>query len=71
MIPDKRGEYPVQWKCPYCGHEQHDSVHPQYGPFISSTCGECGRVSHDDQLDPQSLASWEAARTAAEKENTQ
>lgn len=61
------GEFLVKgWKCPGCGHVQDDSVHPVDGPFFTCICGECGKDFQDSDLDQQSLASWNAARFAAE-----
>lgn len=65
------GEYACTWTCPFCHQKQNDSIHPVYGPFISTTCGNCGRASHDFQLDAASVASLEVARTAAEQEQQQ
>lgn len=62
------GEYSCAWKCPGCGRVQKDSVHPTQGPFVSCTCGACGRTFHDHHLDAASLRSWEDARTAAEND---
>lgn len=57
------------WGCPSCGHEQQDTVHPVRGPWISCTCGNCGRAFSDEQLDEQSRDSWEDARATAEAYN--
>ena len=54
------------WVCPDCGHSQSDSVHPTLGPFLSCTCGKCGRVFSDEQLDAESLSNWSEARDAAD-----
>jgi hypothetical protein len=60
-------EFSVEWQCPFCKAKQTDTVHPNYGPFVTSTCEPCGMMSCDDDLDPESLAAWEEARTAAEQ----
>lgn len=60
------GEYHCKWTCPRCGSHQHDSVHPVDGPWITCCCSDCGGGFDDTQLDEQSLASFEAARCAAE-----
>lgn len=62
----ENGEYHVEWTCPGCSYFQHDSVHIYDGPWISCTCEKCGEAFDDDDLDRESLLSWEKARIAAE-----
>ena len=59
-------EFPCEWTCPKCRTFQRDSVNPELGPFVTCTCTECGVSFSDSDLDPVSLASWEAARLLAE-----
>lgn len=61
------GEFSVTWTCPHCHTEQNDSVHPTEGPYVSCTCGTCGRSFSDENLDEKSLAAWEIARDEAER----
>lgn len=60
----------VQWTCPGCGSLQQDSVHPTLGPFVSCTCGACGKVFSDSQLSEEDAERWESARAQAEEMRT-
>ncbi len=60
-------EIPFDWACPACNHEQTDTVNPELGPYLSLTCGACGKVFSDEQLSDVDSESWEMARQAAER----
>lgn len=62
-------EATVEWTCPSCKAQQTDSVHPRYGPFISSTCSECGKTFCDEQLTFADVARWDEARDWAETQD--
>lgn len=59
-------EFPVEWTCPNCQSPQVDTVHPQMGPFLSATCGECGNLFDDADLSENDRLSWNDARDRAE-----
>lgn len=63
-------EATVTWTCPDCRATQTDSVHPELGPYISSTCGECGKTFNDEHLTLADVVAWNAARDWAEAEST-
>lgn len=54
------------WTCPDCKHVQDDTVHPELGPYISVTCGNCGQSFSDEQLSEEDRAKWNDARDFAE-----
>lgn len=60
-------EFPFTWTCPKCCHCQGDTVNPVLGPYVNLICGKCGDVSEEPCLDETSIASWEAARSEADK----
>jgi transcription elongation factor Elf1 len=61
-------EATVTWTCPECQATQTDSVHPRLGPYISSTCGNCGKTFNDEHLSAQDIEAWDAARNWAEEQ---
>lgn len=63
-------EVVVEWTCPDCQRLQQDSVHPTLGPFVSCTCGDCGKVFSDGQLSEEDAERWESARAQAEEMRT-
>jgi transcription elongation factor Elf1 len=59
-------EVVARWTCPACGHPQEDWIHPEQGPFLSVTCGRCGRSFSDEQLSDDDAVLLEKARRQAE-----
>jgi hypothetical protein len=59
-------EFPCEWTCPACGTHQHDSVHPELGPFVTCTCTNCTKTFAQTDLSVVDQQSWDDAVTKAE-----
>ena len=44
----------IAWKCPNCRQDNDDEIDDVYGPFITCTCGNCGKSFDQDKVIEQS-----------------
>lgn len=40
----------LRWLCPGCGKRNDDEIDSVLGPFITCTCGDCGRTFDQDTV---------------------